>query len=101
VVLGVDLPEGLEATPMDGVKITDRHLQFPPVSLAIGQRKEIKFKAVGHQQGEHVVRVTYGDNSSHAKLAVEGEAFFYSDNKATYVAEKPDFQADKAPRLFK
>lgn len=103
VVLGVDLPEGLEAAPMDGVKITNRHLQFPPVSLAIGQRKEIKFKAVGHQQGEHVVRVTYGDNSSHAKLAVEGEAFFYSDHKAkaTYVAEKPDFGAGKAPRLLK
>ena len=101
VVLGVDLPEGLEAEPIDGVKITDQHLQFPPVSLAIGQRKEIKFKVVGSQLGEHVVRVTYGDNSSHAKLAVEGEAFFYSDHKATYVAEKPDFRADKAPRLLK
>ena len=101
VVLGVDLPEGLEAAPMDGVSVAGRHLSFSPISLAIGQRREFKFKAVGHKQGEHIVHVTYGDNSSHSKLAVEGEAFFYSDNKATYVAERPTFRGDTAPRLLK
>ena len=86
---------------MDDVSVAGRHLSFSPISLAIGQRREFKFKAVGHKQGEHIVHVTYGDNSSHSKLAVEGEAFFYSDNKATYVAERPTFRGDTAPRLLK
>jgi uncharacterized repeat protein (TIGR01451 family) len=101
VVISVALPEGMEAETADGVKIAGRQIHFEPINLSIGQKRELQFRAIGHKQGEHIVRVTYGNDASQTELAVEGEAFFYSDNSTTYVAEKPDFRPDAPSRLLK
>ncbi len=55
------------------------------------------FRATGHRQGEHIVRAMYGNDASETELAVEGEAFFYSDNR-TYVAEQNKSDATARPR---
>ena len=87
VVIRVNLPEGMQAEERDGLKVDGQQLQFAPINLAINQRQEVMFRATGHRQGEHIVRATYGNEASEMELAVEGEAFFYSDNR-TYVAEQ-------------
>ena len=85
VVIRVELPEGMQAEEREGLKVDGRQLQFAPINLAINQKQELMFRAIGHQEGEHIVRATYGNEASETELAVEGEAFFYSDNQ-TYVA---------------
>ena len=94
VVIRVDLPEGMQAEERDGLKVDGRQLQFAPINLAINQRQELMFRAIGHREGEHIVRATYGNEASETELAVEGEAFFYSDNR-TYVAGRE--QTDAPP----
>jgi uncharacterized repeat protein (TIGR01451 family) len=100
VVIRVELPDGMEAEEREGLKINGRQLQFDPINLAIDQRRELLFRATGHRQGEHIVRAMYGNDASETELAVEGEAFFYSDNQ-TYVAERPELDADAPPRRLK
>ncbi len=91
VVIRVELPEGMEAEDREGLTVNNaRQLQFDPINLAISQKRELTFRARGHRQGEYIVRATYGNDASETELAVEGEAFFYSDNR-TQVAERPDF----------
>ena len=58
------------------------------------------FRATGHRQGEHIVRAMYGNEASETELAVEGEAFFYSDNR-TYVAGRNKLDVDVPPRQRK
>ena len=96
-MIRVDLPEGMQAEERDGLKVDGRQLQFAPINLAINQRQELLFRAIGHREGEHIVRATYGNEASETELAVEGEAFFYSDNR-TYVAGRKQTDAP-SPQL--
>ena len=100
VVIRVELPEGMQAEEREGLKVNDRQLEFHPINLAIDQKRELVFRATGHRQGEHIVRATYGNEASETELAVEGEAFFYSDNR-TYVAGRNKSNVDAPPQQRK
>ena len=101
VAVAVELPEGVEGrTSSDAQSEDGRQLEFQPVTIAAGEQKTIRFVVVGRTSGDHVVRVTFQDQTMSRPLAVESTAFFYDDSKVRHVAEQPESPA-AGPSLLK
>jgi len=89
VAITVDLPEGLEAMPADEIQSEGNKLRFEPITLAIGEQRELTFQALARNAGEHTVRVSFQSEVMSRPLNAEGIAFVYDDKATAEVAERP------------
>lgn len=71
-------PDALQAVVSDDYVSDGNQLTFSPMTLAVGQTKRILFRAVGREEGDHVVRVVLESQSPSYSLSAETSAFFYS-----------------------
>jgi len=92
VRIKVITPEALEAVASDDYAARSNELTFAPLSLAIGESKTLRFRAIGREAGDHVVRVVLESSSLSRPLAVEGSAFFYDTTEQARVSRLRDMR---------
>jgi uncharacterized repeat protein (TIGR01451 family) len=86
VRIKVITPDALEAVASDDYAAQSNELAFAPLSLAVGESKTLRFRTVGREAGDHMVRVVLESNSLSRPLAVEGSAFFYKTKRQPRVS---------------
>lgn len=72
------MPGALQPVVSDDYAIEGNQLTFSPMNLAVSQTRKLKFRAVGSEAGDHVVRVIMESQSPSYSLSAETSAFFYS-----------------------
>jgi len=70
-------PEALAAAISDDYVTDGNEVAFSPMTLAVGETKRLKFRAVGREPGDHIVRVILESQSPSHSLSAETSAFFY------------------------
>lgn len=71
-------PDALQAVISDDYAIDGNQLTFSPLTLAAGQTKTLRFRAVGREAGDHIVHLVVESEAPRQSLSAETSAFFYS-----------------------
>ncbi len=90
VRIKVITPAELEAVASDDYAAQSNQLTFAPLSLAVGESKTLRFRAVGHEAGDHMIRVVMESAALSQPLSVEGSAFFYDTTRQPRVSRLRD-----------
>jgi hypothetical protein len=86
VRIKVITPEALEAVASDEYAAQQNELTFAPLSLAVGESTTLRFRTIGREAGDHVIRVVLESGSLSRPLTVEGSAFFYDTTRQPRVS---------------
>lgn len=70
-------PDALQPVVSDDYVTDGSQLTFSPMTLAAGQTRRLKVRAVGREEGDHVVRVVLESQSPSHSLSAEASVFFY------------------------
>ena len=67
--------------PTEEISLSGSEVRFDPVTVNIGEQKEMHFQAISKIAGEHTIRISYQNDTMTRPLLIEGDAFFYDDKQ--------------------
>ena len=84
------LPAAIQAVESDDYELLGQQLTFPQMSLAVGEEKLLKFRAIGASAGDHAVRAIIQTDYSTQPTVAETTVYFYDDEELERVARDLD-----------
>ncbi len=95
------VPDELKVVRTDDLlEINGGEIRFEPVTIGVGEQKELQFHAVGRRAGDHTVRITFKCDKMANALSAEGSAFVYDDREPQVVASRELNSLPPKPRQF-